>query len=344
MQQIAKTKSATWSGNISPALLKSLNALSRKEPDYVKPMQCTPVEQLPTQDDWIFEVKLDGYRTEAIKKANSVRLVSRNGKDLTERFPEVAQAVALLPFEDLALDGEIVALDPQGRPSFQALQNRKAEPVVFYAFDLLNLNSHSLLPWPLRKRKELLGELLAGQQGPLRFCADLPGSPELISAEIRKHDLEGVVAKRTDSRYEPGKRSAHWLKYKTANEQEFVVGGYVPGTHGFESLLVGVYEQDALKFVGKVLNGFTPALRSPIARLFPELETRRCPFANLPEKRKGGEGLTAEQMRRCRWLRPELVVRVAFREWTKAGLLRHPFYVALREDKPAEEVVREERQ
>ena len=342
MKEIAKDKQSVRS--ISNSLAKELAQLSKKEPDYVRPMQCTAVEELPEKGDWIFEVKFDGYRTEAIKKGDSVRLVSRNGKDLTGRFPEVAETVRSLSFTELVLDGEIVALDPQGHPSFQALQNKKPEAVVFYAFDLLNLNSHTLLPWPLRKRKELLARVLAGQEGALRLCANLPGKPGQISDEIRKLDLEGVVAKRSDSRYEPGKRSDSWLKYKTANEQEFVVGGYVPGTHGFESLLVGVYEHDSLLFVGKVLNGFTPALRSPIARLFPELEARRCPFANLPEKRKGGEGLTAEQMRRCRWLRPELVVRVAFREWTAAGLLRHPFFIALREDKSPEEVVREQKQ
>lgn len=319
LDQITKEKSRTW----------GLPDLPEKEPGFLKPMQCELVEQLPEGQGWIYELKLDGYRCEAIKNGNSVRLISRNGKDFSERFSEVTKDVAGLDMESGVLDGELVALNAQGQPSFQELQNKKPEQLVFYAFDLLNLNSRSLLGVPLATRKTTLEKLLTGAKGVVRFCSNLPGSPAQIEAEIRKHSLEGVIAKRADSLYEPGKRG--WLKYKTANEQEFVVGGFVPGSHGFESLLVGFYQDDLLRYAGKVLNGFTPALRTPIAKLFPPLESRRCPFSNFPK----------DQMRRCRWLLPELVVRVAFREWTSAGLLRHPSYVAMRADKPAEEVRRE---
>ena len=160
---------------------------------------------------------------------------------------------------------------------------------------------------------------------------------------MRKLGLEGVVGKRIGSIYEPGERSGAWIKLRTNMEQEFVIGGYIPGSHGFDALLVGVYEKKQLIFVAKVKNGFVPRIRDEIFPALKALKAAQCPFKNLPEKRasRWGESLTAEKMDQCRWVKPKLVCQVAFVEWTDAGHLRHCTFVAMRDDKKPAEVVRE---
>ena len=160
---------------------------------------------------------------------------------------------------------------------------------------------------------------------------------------MRKLGLEGVVGKRIGSIYEPGERSGAWIKLRTNMEQEFVIGGYIPGARGFDALLVGVYEKKQLIFVAKVKNGFVPRIRDEIFPALKALQTVPCPFKNLPEKKasRWGESLTAEKMEQCRWVKPRLVCQVAFVEWTDAGHLRHCTFVAMRDDKNSSEVVRE---
>jgi bifunctional non-homologous end joining protein LigD len=291
-------------------------------------------------------VKLDGYRALAIKEhATNARLLSRRNKSLNDRFPTVAEALNELE-DGIILDGEVVALDDHGRPSFNLLQHHKtaAKAIVYYAFDLLAYRKRDTRSLPLSKRRDLLAAVLAEAPDPIRISAVLnaPAS-DLISA-IREQGLEGIVAKRANARYESGERSGNWIKYKINRGQELVIGGYKPGSKNhFENLAIGYYDQDRLIFIAKLKNGFTPALKDQIFERFQGLETKTCPFANLPEPKNArrGEALTSEAMKKYRWLRPELVAEVEFTDWTDANHLRHSKFVALRDDKTPREVVHE---
>ena len=216
-------------------------------------------------------------------------------------------------------------------------------PVYFYAFDLLNRNGELLLNLSIERRRELLQSVLAAPEDPLRLSPLLQAPSGQVLEAVRKLGLEGVVGKRIGSRYEPGERSGAWIKHRANREQEFVIGGYVPGARGFDALLVGVYEKKELIFVAKVKDGFVPRVRDEIFPALKTLQVAHCPFANLPEKKasRWGESLTAEKMKQCRWVKPKLVCQVAFVEWTDAGHLRHCTFVAMRDDKKAAEVVRE---
>jgi bifunctional non-homologous end joining protein LigD len=307
-------------------------------------MQCKPVTALPGDEKWTFEIKFDGYRCIAVKRGTAITLFSRNEKVLNKRFPKVVDALASLG-SDFVLDGELVAFDPQGRPSFQLLQNNqsRALPVYFYAFDLLNRDGESLVSLAIERRRELLERLLDAPEDPLRLSPLLRAPLGQVLEAVRKLGLEGVVGKRIASIYEPGERSGAWIKHRANREQEFVIGGYIPGAHGFDALLVGVYENKQLIFVAKVKTGFVPRIRDEILSNLKRLIAAACPFTNLPEKRasRWGESLTAEKMKQCRWVTPKLVCKIAFVEWTDAGHLRHCSFVAIRDDKKPAEVVRE---
>ena len=307
-------------------------------------MQCKLVTALPAGEKWLFEIKFDGYRCIAVKRGREVLLLSRNEKVLNKRFPKVVDALARLK-GDFAIDGELVALDPQGRPSFQLLQNNlsRALPVYFYAFDLLNLDGELLVDLPIERRRELLGSMLAAPEDSLRLSPLLRALSGQVLEAVRKLGLEGVVGKRIGSTYEPGERSGAWIKHRVNREQEFVIGGYIPGARGFDALLVGIYENKELIFVAKVKDGFVPRNRDEIFPALKKLRVAQCPFTNLPETRasRWGESLTAEKMKECYWVTPKLVCQVAFLEWTDAGHLRHCTFVAMRDDKKPAEVVRE---
>jgi len=310
----------------------------------LRPMTATAAPALPVGAEWTYEVKWDGYRALAVKDGRRVQLVSRNLKDLTSTYPAIAAAVHTLQHKTAMLDGEIVALDAKGRPSFQALQHRATSSLhlVFYAFDLVQLDGRDLTRRPLDERRARLAAL---ELTPPIFLSDpLPGSPERIEAAVRRLGLEGVVAKRRDSRYEAGKRSDAWIKVKFCARQEFVVGGYKPNASNFDSLLVGYYEGRQLRFAGKVRAGFTPHARRELLERLTPLQAARCPFVNLPASRTGhwGEGVTADEMLTLRWVKPRIVVEVTFTEWTRDANLRHAAYVGLRDDKPARAVRRED--
>jgi bifunctional non-homologous end joining protein LigD len=327
-------------------MTKDQTILKRTEPAFIEPMQCKPVASLPTGENWTFEIKFDGYRCIAVKHGREVTLFSRHKKGLNKRFPRVVEALASLG-SDFVLDGELVAFDQEGKPSFQLLQSnpsREVPPVYFYAFDLLNLDGELLVNRSIKRRRELLDILLPAPEEIRcvcrRYCKRRP-APFLR----RYADLawKASWAKRTGSTYEPGERSGAWIKLRTNMEQEFVIGGYVPGARGFDALLVGVYEKKELIFVAKVKNGFVPRIRDEFFPALKALQTVKCPFKNLPEKRSSrwGESLTAEKMDQCRWIKPKLVCQIAFLEWTEAGHLRHCTFVGLRDDQRAAEVVRE---
>ncbi len=312
-------------------------------------MKARLVRELPRGSQWLYEVKFDGIRALAIKDVEAVTLVSRSGNDLSCKYPQLVTALRQLAAAQAVLDGEIVALDSEGRPSFQLLQgfhhaNRKP-PLLFYVFDLLNLNGKNVTGLPLVKRKALAESLLNKIKSPIRFSQGFEGSASRVLRELQEQGFEGVVAKLKDSHYEPGQRSGAWAKFKWNQEQEFVIGGYTQPKGGrpyFGALLVGYYEGDRLLFAGKVGTGFDQQWLVSLYRRFQEMRRPDCPFANLPEKfSSGAKGVTAGEMRLCTWLEPTLVCQVRFAEWTHDRHLRQPAFIGLREDKKPTEVVRE---
>ncbi|HKG58721.1 MAG TPA: non-homologous end-joining DNA ligase [Pyrinomonadaceae bacterium] len=322
-----------------------LQALPTARLDFIPPMLARLVEDLPSGADWLYELKLDGYRTLVLKKRGVTTLFSRRGHILTNKFPTIALAFSFLP-DDTMVDGELVVLDDQGKPSFSALQNSRFTPeaLYFYVFDLIAFRKKDVRKLTLLERRRLLEDYaLKGMRDPVRLSEVLNASPKTLVAAARKAGLEGVIAKRSSSRYESGDRSGSWVKYKTKNGQELVIGGYKPGSNGFEYLLVGYYEGKDLIFIAKIRNGFTPMLRRHVSQKFARLRTGECPFANLPERANArrGEAITADVMKKIQWLRPKLVAQIEFTEWTKGNHLRHSEFVALRDDKKAQEVVKE---
>lgn len=304
-------------------------------------MLATSASTLPRGDDWTYEVKWDGYRTLAWKQGTRVKLLSRNLKDATAQYSTVARAIAHVHAEAALLDGEIVALDENGRPSFQALHHQSAGAIVYYAFDLLHLNGRDLTGIPLEERRAALAPIVESTR--VLRSDPLPGTPEQIEHAVRELQLEGIIAKRNRSRYEPGRRSPSWVKVKFNRRQEFVIGGFKPKAEDFESLLVGYYEGRKLLYASKVRAGLTPHTRAAIlTRIAPDLTTA-CPFANLPLNRTGhwGEGITAEDMTALRWVKPKVVVEVSFVEWTRDALLRHAEFAGVRDDKEPRDVRRE---
>jgi bifunctional non-homologous end joining protein LigD len=284
------------------------------------------VAEAPEGDDWLHEVKFDGYRIVAIKDGADVKLVSRRFKDWTAEFPAVAAAVAKLKIGKVILDGEVAILMPDGRTSFQGLQTRAGQ-LVYFVFDRIDLGEQ-----PLEQRKRALAELVGTQQdGTIRYSDHVIGRGGEFFAVACKRGLEGIISKRRDSLYTGGRGGA-WLKTKCIMRQEFVIGGYTDPegarTH-IGALLVGYHEDGHLKYAGKVGTGFTMKRLVELRDLLAPLAREKCPFA--PALR--GKGM--------HWVEPKLVCEVAFSEWTNDGRLRHPSFQGLRGDKLAKDVVRE---
>jgi bifunctional non-homologous end joining protein LigD len=302
-------------------------------------------DSLPEGRQWLYELKLDGYRAIAFKRNGTVQLRSRNDNDFASRYPGVVKALAKLP-DNTIIDGEVVAFDQEGRPSFNALQNYGSAPapVVFYVFDLLMLAGREIMREPLEKRRELLeNKVLPKLTEPVRYAPPLDAALPVLIESVKTQGFEGLVAKRRDSLYEPGQRSGAWMKMRVNRGQEFVIGGYTRGTKTFDALVFGYYEGKKLIYVARTRNGFTPVTRAQLFKKFKGLEIDQCPFSNLPEAKSGrwGQGLTKAKMTECQWLTPVLVGQFEFLEWTGENHLRHSKFIALREDKKAKDVVRE---
>jgi bifunctional non-homologous end joining protein LigD len=353
MDEIAAKKSVVWhskrKGKAEADSKLETRSSTRKKKlvalKFIQPMKATAVGQLPAGDQWTYEIKWDGYRALALKEGDSVRLLSLKEKNLTGDFPDVTAAVREIHAEVAVLDGEVVAVNAEGKPSFQVLQNRKALgrgwSIAYYAFDLLQLDSESLISLPLHERKAKLKEVIAGT--PVRYSAELEASPDAVIATVQRAGLEGVIAKDRNSPYRAGTRVTSWLKFKLNKGQEFVIGGYKPNGDSFQSILPGYYDGKELIFCGKVRQGFNPAVRARLVKAMRPLLTNKCPFANLPTSRKShfGEGITADEMSELCWLKPKLVSQVSFTEWTTYGMLRHATFEGLRGDKEPHEIVRE---
>jgi DNA ligase D-like protein (predicted ligase) len=302
-------------------------------------------DALPDSEQWLYELKLDGYRAIAFKRDGRVHLRSRNDNDFSARYPAVVQGLAKLP-DDTVVDGEVIAFDEDGRPSFNALQNfgSAAAPAVYYVFDVMMLAGRDVMREPLEVRRALLEKkVLPKLTEPVRYAAPFDASLPVLVESVKAQGFEGLVAKRRNSAYEPGLRSGAWMKMRVNRGQEFVIGGYTRGTKTFDALVFGYYEGDRLIYVARTRNGFTPVMRAKLFRKFKSLETGDCPFVNLPEAKSGrwGQGLTNAKMAECVWLKPVLVGQFEFLEWTGENHLRHSRFVGLREDKDPKRVVRE---
>jgi DNA ligase D-like protein (predicted ligase) len=323
--------------------MPSKRALPKQAASFIETMDCLPVSKLPDGPEWTYEIKLDGYRLEAVRKSRATTLYSRRQNVLNQRFPYIATALKDLPNETV-IDGELVALGADGRPNFDLLQNfRSAESrIVYYAFDILMREGERLTGLPLLERRAILASVVEpGEHVALSQVSERPAAEMLRF--VKDHGLEGVVAKRSDSVYQPGQRTGLWSKYRIDLSQEFVVGGYIPSSLGIDSLVVGFYRGEDLVYAARVRAGLVPATRREVFERLKHLKTSKCPFANLPEPAAGrwGQGLTAEKMKECVWIRPEVVAQIQFLEWTGADHLRHTKFVRLREDKDPSKVIKE---
>jgi len=318
---------------------------TKAKAQFIEPMLLLRTDKLPEGPEWAHELKFDGYRALAIKTGGKVQLRSRNDNDFSARYPGIVKALATMP-DETVIDGEVVALDAEGRPSFNMLQNNGSAgaPLHFFIFDLLILKGRDVMGEPLMKRRELIEKhILPKLADPIRYSPILEGRLSDLIQSVKTQGLEGLVAKRRDSKYEPGQRSGAWMKMRVNAGQEFVIAGYTPSPKNFDALVIGYYDGSKLIYAARTRNGFTPASRAELFRKIKPLEIAECPFANLPEKKAGrwGAGLTAAKMADCRWLKPQLVGQFEFVEWTGENHLRHTKFIALREDKKARDVRRE---
>lgn len=305
-------------------------------------MLATLTDERFSSPEWFFERKLDGERCLVFRRKSRVHLLSRNRQDLNNTYPELVEALGRQPCQHFIADGEIVAFE-RNLTSFSRLQGRigikdadearkSGIKVYLYLFDLIYLDDRDLSALPLRTRKGLLRSQFEFSD-PLRFSSHRNEKGEAMYRQACKKGWEGVIAKRADSPYVHS-RSHHWLKFKCVNQQELVIAGFTdPGGNrkGFGALLLGYYEQDTLRYAGKVGTGFNERILETLSGKLTALERKSCPYAIEPED--AGSAV--------HWVRPKLVAEIGFTEWTDAGRLRHPRYLGLREDKAAEDVVRE---
>jgi bifunctional non-homologous end joining protein LigD len=328
---------------------RALRNLPRESfPGFIAPQLAMATRQPPEADAWLHELKLDGYRIQIHVRATksrsklvrSVTLLTRNGLDWTHRMPEIARAATELPVKAALLDGEVVVLEPSGQTSFAALQaafqEGKRESLIYFAFDLLHLDGHNLRNLPLTRRKALLSEILkdAGSESIIRTSKSFDVSGKEMFGKACEIHAEGIVSKLASSTYHSG-RSGSWLKIKCGREQEFVIGGFTPpakGGHGIGALLLGYYEDGKLIYAGRSGTGFTQKMRQTLRDRLDKLIEKHPPFTSVP----------VEARRNARWVKPKLVAQIAFATWTTDHLVRQAAFKGLREDKAAEEVVREE--
>ncbi len=336
----------------APAATAGIDLSAAREapmPRYIEPMKATLTTKPFRDDEWLFEIKWDGYRVEAVVHDGGVGLFTRNGNDAAAYFPGLLSPPTWIDAREAIVDGEVVALDGEGKPDFSLLQQRISEvrsgqaggPLAYQVFDLLYLDGRSLLDVPLEERKKLL-ELVLRPNTRVRYASHVEAEGIAFFDAVKAQGLEGLVAKLRRSRYEPGRRVSTWLKLKARPEQELVVGGWTPGEGAARELgavVVGVYEEDRLRFAGKVGSGFTDRGRRELRARLDELAVDETPFDPPPpadyKGRWGGD------LAGVRWVRPELVIRAEIGGWTRDGHVRQTSFKGLEEGRDPREVVRE---
>jgi bifunctional non-homologous end joining protein LigD len=320
---------------IKDNLIRELKALPKiKQPAFVRPMLATLVNEPFDDPDWLFEIKWDGYRALAHVAKDGVELYSRSQQKFTDKYPEITKALGRIK-DQVILDGEIVVLDDKGQSKFQLLQRHaqdKTGRLAYAVFDLLYFNGCDLKSLPLFKRKTILKKLLPASPH-LIYSQDVSKTGVKFFQTAVKNDLEGVMAKRSDSPYQAGVRSPHWRKIKTHSRQEAVIAGYTAprGSRRYlGALVLGVYENSQLVYVGHTGGGFDATGLKEVSQVLSKLKTETSPFATPP---KTNAPVT--------WIKPELVAEVSFQEWTDDGLMRQPIFLGLRHDKKPQDVRRE---
>jgi ATP-dependent DNA ligase len=297
---------------------------------FISPMRPKMVPTLPgDRSQWLLEPKLDGYRVIAVKTGSQANIYSMDSKLYNSEFPAIYHAVLMLFVKDVVLDGEIVAVEPNGRPNFNALQNRKSTklPIYYIAFDCLHFKGRDLLDTPIEERKKYLklvaDDFVAPMQPIFEFAPEI--DLETATNVVRQTRIGGLVAKRLGSRYQPGIESDYWLKHRFNLEDKFFIGGYIPGPRGVGELLIGEYREDGkLYHVKRLTAGLNQFNRPEIVKAVQDIKTDAVPFVNLPENRgQHQHAVTEEVMREVQWLKPEQPVEVEFIERTSHGRLRH---------------------
>lgn len=313
-------------------------------PEFRAPQLATLVKEPPNGSEWLHELKFDGYRMVCHLSRGKARFWSRNGKDWTDKFPNLGEALKAFPATTAILDGEVVIVDKAGRSSFQRLQQSmgrggsdKVPAFVFQVFDLVYLDGYTLRQTPLIERKALLEQLLASAKpkGPVRYSDHVEGSGLQFFKQACEFGIEGIVSKLADSPYE-STRNRNWVKTKCIKRQEFVIAGYTPSKKafpGFGSLVLGVYDKGKLVYSGRVGTGFSIKQRLDLQKKLDRIAQTTMPFATKPKD---------PGLRDAHWARPQLVGEVEFAEWTDDGSIRHPSFKALREDKKPTDIIREE--
>ena len=330
-------KSATGKKKV-PALKsllgKSFSLVQKSTmPTGIKPMLATLADDAFDDENWLYEIKWDGYRALANVQEGKVKLVSRNNKPFTERYTPVTDSLAALPF-NAVLDGEIIAVNEKGMAEFQLMQNWQSAPdtpLQFYIFDIIWLNGYDLTSLPLIERKNLLEEILPKDDDVIKYSSHIMESGKAFFEAAMEQGLEGIMAKRSNSRYTIGNRSADWLKIKVNQRQEVVIAGYTEPRNTrkhFGALILGIYDGDDLVYVGHTGSGFNEKKLDEIYGKLKKLETKKVPFKTKP---KTNMPVT--------WVKPELVCEIKFTEWTKDRIARHPIFMGLRDDKKPKEVV-----
>ncbi|HEY6012900.1 MAG TPA: non-homologous end-joining DNA ligase, partial [Candidatus Limnocylindrales bacterium] len=344
---VKAARDALWNGQ-APAAAAEIDlsgAVLAAMPSSIEPMLATLASKSFSDPDWLYEIKWDGFRIQAVVNDKRVRLLTRNLKDGATYFPGLAGTPSWIEAREAIVDGEVVALDEDGRPDFGLLQERlgdvSAKGLVYQVFDLLYLDGRSLLKVPLEDRKRLLQSVLRAHPR-VRFAAHVVGDGEAFYKAAQDRELEGIIAKLRRSGYEPGRRSAAWLKIKVRPEQELVVGGWTPGEGNARDLgavAVGVYDDGRLRFSGKVGSGFDGRTRRLIRERLADLETGTPAFDPAPPRdyrgRWGGE------LKNVHWVRPELVIRAELGGWSRDGMVRQAAFKGIEEGRDPKTVSRE---
>ncbi|MDQ3683123.1 MAG: DNA ligase D, partial [Bacteroidota bacterium] len=340
-----KSKKTAASKPLATAVDLIKKGRKSKFPEDIKPMLATLVDKPFDDEGWLYEVKWDGYRTIGYINKNGVEIRSRNNKSFNEKFYPVYEALKKWPV-NAVVDGEIMVLNDQGVPDFSDLQNWRSEAdgnLIFYLFDILWLDGFDLMDLPLSERREILRSV-APNTDTIKLSENFDEKGSVFFALADKMGLEGIMAKKANSFYTPDLRTKEWLKIKTEKRQEAIIGGYTRNegsTKQFSALLLGLFENGVFNHIGVVGTGFTDKLQRTLLKKLKPLIITECPFSTIPEYNKPSRFRPNPPKAEVTWVKPEVVCKISYREMTKDGAIRHPSFKGLREDKNANEVVRE---